>query len=292
MAAATQTILNVAEHDAAALVLSLRADRVAGDSELPCFPQTAIRLQHLLADEDVSLEEIIKVISFDPVITGRVLQLANSAAFNTTGRRIADLKSAVSRLGFDLTRTAAIAHGMQQLARAQGNAEFRAHLEGLWERSAWMAAVAYVVAKNFTRLNRDQAMLAGLLHGVGKLYVLTRAMKFPFAMQDRERFKLITREWQRVSARNVLTNWKIHPDVVSAVSDFEDLNRAAHDDADLTDVLTVSYLLIGYVGRLQSLAPSFDKIKAFARMHLQLDIMDEAMTAAQDEIELIRRSIA
>jgi HD-like signal output (HDOD) protein len=292
MAAATQTILNMAEHDAAALVLSLRADRVAGDSELPCFPQTAIRLQRLLADEDVSLEEIIKVISFDPVITGRVLQLANSAAFNTTGRRIGDLKTAVARLGFDLTRTAAIAHGMQQLVRAQANGEIRAHLEGLWERSAWMAAVAYVVAKNFTKLNRDQAMLGGLLHGVGKLYVLTRAMKFPFAMQDRDRFKAITREWQRASARNVLTAWKIHPDVVSAVSDFEDLNRTAHDEPDQTDVLTVSYLLIGYVGRLQALAPSVDKVKAFARMHLKFDIMEDAMTAAQEEIELIRRSIA
>jgi HD-like signal output (HDOD) protein len=292
VAAAASAIQNIAEHDATALVLSLRADRVAGDSDLPCFPQTAIRLQHLLADEDVDLDSIIKVVSFDPVITGRVLQLANSAAFNTTGRRIGDLKTAIGRLGFDLTRTAAIAHGMQQLANAQANAEIRTHLEGLWERSAWMAAVAYVVAKNFTKLSRDQAMLAGLLHGIGKLYVLTRAMKFPFAMQDRERFKGITREWQRVSARNVLTNWKIHSDVVNAVSDFEDLNRVAHEEPDLTDVLTVSYLLVGYVGRLQALAPSVDKIKAFARMHLNLEIMDEAMTAAQEEIELIRRSIA
>lgn len=292
MIGGTSTIQKMAEHDAAALVQSLRADRVAGDTELPCFPQSAVRLQHLMADPEADLSELIRVISFDPVLTGKVLQLANSAALNTTGRRIGDLKSAISRIGFDLVRSVTIANGMRQLTRAQSNAEIRTQLEGLWERSAWMAAVSYVVAKNFTSLNRDQAMLAGLLHGIGKLYVLTRAVRFPFVMQDRERFRSITREWKHPAARAVLSEWKIQPEVIAAVTDFEDLNRQSSDEADLTDVVTVSYLLIGYVGQLQSLAASFDKIKAFARMRLKLDLVEEAMQAAQEEIELLRRGIA
>jgi HD-like signal output (HDOD) protein len=256
MIGGTSTIQKMAEHDAAALVQSLRADRVAGDTELPCFPQSAVRLQHLMADPEADLSELIKVISFDPVLT------------------------------------VTIANEMRQLTRAQSNAEIRTQLEGLWGRGAWMAAVSYVVAKNFTSLNRDQAMLAGLLHDIGKLYVLTRAVRFPFVMQDRERFRSITREWKHPAARAVLSEWKIQPEVIAAVTDFEDLNRQSSDEADLTDVVTVSYLLIGYVGQLQSLAASFDKIKAFARMRLKLDLVEEAMQAAQEEIELLRRGIA
>ncbi len=287
-----RSVRNIAEHDAQALVQTLRADRVSGDTELPCFPQSAVRLQHLLSDIDVALDDVTKVISFDPVLTGRVLQLANSAALNTSGKRVGDLKSAMNRVGFDMVRSAAIAHGVQLLNKAQANTEVRQRLEELWERSAWTAAVAYAIAKRFTKINRDQAFLAGLLHGVGKLYVLTRVLRHPFAMRDRARFRAITREWQGVFAKNVLTAWKVQQPVVEAVLQFENLNRDSNGEPDLTDVLSVSYLIVGYVDRLQLIAPNLEKIAAFARLGLQLQVIEATMQEAQEEVESLRRGLA
>jgi HD-like signal output (HDOD) protein len=289
--AGSNLIQNMAEHDALALVQSLRADRVAGDADLPCFPQSAVRLQHLLSDTEVALNEVIKVISFDPVLTGRVLQLANSAALNSTGKRIGDIKTAMNRVGFDMARSAAIALGLKMLARAQSNAEIRTHLEGIWERSAWTAAVAYVVAKRFTQVGRDQAFLAGLLHGIGRLYVLTRVLRHPLAMQNRGRFRAISREWQGVCAKSVLTAWKVPAPVLAAVLEYENLNRSGTEEPDLTDVLTVSYMIVGYIGKLQSLAHAIDKIQAFARMHLTLEVVEATLLEAQAEIESLRRGL-
>lgn len=287
----TASLHNLAERDAAALRKALDEHQAAGDTELPCFPQTAVRLQQLLADNEADISHITQVITFDPVLTGRVLQLANSAALNTTGRRIGDLKTAIARIGFDLIRSAVIAHGMQQLVRATDSNEIRSRLEALWDRSALMACTAFVLAKRCEGVNRDHAMLAGLLHGVGKLYVLTRASKHPFVLHDRQRFAAIEREWHGHCAKSILTSWRITSEVIFAIANYENLNREKDSSGDLADVLTVSYLLVGYVGRHEALAPAFDKIKSFARLGLSYESLNATMLEAQDEIEAVHRGL-
>jgi HD-like signal output (HDOD) protein len=74
---------------------------------------------------------------------------------------------------------------MRQLSQAHQVKDIRPHLEALWERSAWTAAVSFVIARKFTRVNRDLAFLGGLMHGVGKLFILTRAAHYPFVLRDR-----------------------------------------------------------------------------------------------------------
>ena len=68
---------------------------------------------------------------------------------------------------------------MSQLRRAEAYKGLEQPLDELWQWSAHVAAVSHVVAKRFTRVNADTALLGGVLHGIGKLYLLTRASKFP-----------------------------------------------------------------------------------------------------------------
>jgi HD-like signal output (HDOD) protein len=268
--------------------VTLRTDRVSGDTEIPCFPRSTVQLQQLLAESDVDVAQVTNVITFDPVLTGRVLQFANSAALNTTGRRINDLKTAVASIGIHTLRSAIIAHGLQQLTRTVDSSDIRARLEKLWDRSAWMAAMSYVLAKRCPALNRDQAMLAGLLHGVGKLYVTTRAARHPFVLQERERYLAIEREWRGPCAKIVLTAWRIGPEIITAIANFENLTRDRTEEAELADVLTVAYLLVGYVGRHEALAPTVGKIKSFSHLNFSAETLDAVMNEAQEEIDSIR----
>jgi HD-like signal output (HDOD) protein len=279
---------NLAERDAQALVLTLRTDRVSGDTDLPCFPNSAVQLQQLLAEPDVDVTQIAKAITFHPVLTGRVLLFANSAALNSTGPRINDLKTAVSRIGADAVRTAVIAHGLHQITRTADNSDVRVRLEKLWDRSAWMAAMSYVLAKRCPAINRNHAMLAGLLHGVGKLYVITRAARHPFVLQDRELYLAIEREWQGPFAKAVLTAWRIGPEIVAAIGNFDNLTRDRSEEAELADVLTVAYLLIGYVGRYEALAPTVGKIKSFSHLNFAYETLGAAVNEAQEEVDSIR----
>ncbi len=97
--------------------------------------------------------------------------------------KITDLKGAVARIGFANVRTASLAYAMQQIRNAPALAPIRQPLNELWEHSVKMAAMAFVAARRWTRVSPDQALLAGLMHGVGKVYILARSAEHPDAVR-------------------------------------------------------------------------------------------------------------
>jgi len=292
MALGTTTIENIVAHDAAALEKDLAGIKPDSQVTLPGVPQIVTRLQQMLSDPNVGIPQLVPIINYEPVLVGRVLQMANSAALNPTRRKVTDIRNAVTRVGFDLLRSAALAYAMRQLSQAHQVKDIRPHLEALWERSAWTAAVSFVIARKFTRVNRDLAFLGGLMHGVGKLFILTRAAHYPFVLRDRTKYGTILRKWHGPFARSILAGWRVNEDVIDAVVQYENLNReVSGDEPDLTDILATSYLVVGHAGRMQDLSMTVEKIASFSRLRLNLMAVEETLEQAKEEIEDLRLSI-
>jgi len=292
MALGTTTIENIVAHDAAALEKDLASIRTDAAVQLPGVPQIVTRLQQMLSDPEIGIPQLVPVINYEPVLVGRVLQMANSAALNPTRRQITDLRTGVTRVGFDLLRSAALAYALRQVSQAHSVKDVRAHLEALWERSAWTAAVSFVIARKFTKVNRDVAFLGGLMHGVGKLFILTRAAHYPFVLRDRTKYSSMLRKWHAQFARGILTGWKLPEEVVSAVVQYENLNReVVGDEPDLTDILATSYLVVGHAGRMQDLSMTVEKIASFSRLRLDIMAVEETLENAKEEIEDLRLAI-
>jgi hypothetical protein len=70
-----------------------------GTVELPAFPQVVIQVQEVLKNPNYSVQMLVRPISADPILANRLLNMANSTAFNATGRVIIDLGVALTRLG-------------------------------------------------------------------------------------------------------------------------------------------------------------------------------------------------
>jgi HD-like signal output (HDOD) protein len=292
MALGTTTIENIVAHDAMALDKDLASIRLDAAVVLPGVPQIVTRLQQLLSDPDVGIPQLVPVINYEPVLVGRVLQMANSAALNPTRRQVTDLRTAITRVGFDLLRSASLAYALRQLSQAHSVKDIRPHLEALWERSAWTAAVSFVIARKFTKVNRDLAFLAGLMHGVGKLFILTRAAHYPFVLRDRTKYGVILRKWHASFAKAILGGWRLNEAVVQAVGQYENLNReVVGDEPDLTDILATSFLVVGHTGRMQDLSMTVEKISAFSRLRLDVMAVEETLETAREEIEDLRLSI-
>ena len=179
----------------------------SGEVELPSFPDVSARVQRALGEEDVPLERVVRIVGGEPVLAGRVMTLANSAAMNPAGSPIGELRSAVTRLGFDNLRSMAIAFAMAQLRRAAEFRDIEKPLTALWQRSVHMAAMCFVVARRAGRVNSDTALLAGLVHGVGKIYILTRASRHPGLFADQQSYESLVRDWHGNVARALLENW-------------------------------------------------------------------------------------
>ena len=67
-------------------------------STFPSMPRAGVKLRALLAEEDVSLDEIEVILRHDPGLSANVLRLANSAFFGVP-RKVSTLKHAVMLLG-------------------------------------------------------------------------------------------------------------------------------------------------------------------------------------------------
>jgi HD-like signal output (HDOD) protein len=211
---------------------------IAGDHiDLPSFPEVALRVRRALADESVTIDHVVRVVSAEPSLVVRLLQLGNSAALNPSGRRLTDLRAAMTRIGFNMARSATIAFAMSQLRRAEAYRGLEKPFNDLWHSSTRVAAVSYVLAKRVAKPHADLALLAGLLHTVGKLYLLTRAGRFPDLLNDAVAYPALVQTWHARIAKAILVNWEMASSVVDAVQGFESADREREGEIDLLDVL-------------------------------------------------------
>src|SRR5882672_7826685 len=132
--------------DAARLAEALTIELAGEKIDLPSYPDIAVRVRTALTNDEVVIEDVVRVISAEPALAARLLQVANSAAFNPNGRRHTDLRAAVARIGFNMARSATIAFAMSQLRRAEAYKGLETPLTELWHHSAHVAAVSHVVA--------------------------------------------------------------------------------------------------------------------------------------------------
>lgn len=277
--------------DVFAFVQALAAELSNGKVELPSFPDIALRVRQVLADEEVSQEKVVRVVGSEPMLAARLLQIANSAAINFSGRAITDLRSAIARLGFNMVRSAAIAFAMSQLKKSESLKGLEQPLDDLWRSTASVAAMSYVVAKRFSRVNPDTAMLAGLLHGIGKLYILTRVTGYPRLLGDPTVYSTIVRDWHAPIAKALLENWDMADEIVAAVSDYEDLERKHVGAPDLTDVLTVSHLLSAFKEHPETLELNMHDVAACRRLTVDTTSYLQLIEESEHEVNALREAL-
>ena len=162
----------------------LAEDLNSKNIKLPSFPDVVINIRTALEDPTCSSERLADVVRTDAVLVARLLMAANSAFHNRAGIEIVDLNLAISRLGFEVVRNTAITLAVEQIFNASQHEDLRESFKNIWSGSLSLASMCFVIARQSDNLNPDNAFLCGLLHEVGKLYILTKAREFPNLMGD------------------------------------------------------------------------------------------------------------
>jgi HD-like signal output (HDOD) protein len=226
-------------------VRTLAAELSSGRLDLPSFPEIAIRIRKVLADSKSSIEQVVRIVGSEPALAARLLRLANSASLNRSGRQVTELRTAISRIGYNMVRSASLSFSMNQMRHDKKLATFRVYLNDLWERSTNVAAYCYVLARTCSRVNPDEALLTGMMHGIGKLYILTRATEQPGLFGDDAQLNEIIDDWHASIGKAILENWEFPEVMAQAVGD-QGSSREEDGPADLADVVAVSLLIASY----------------------------------------------
>ncbi len=272
-------------------VRALAAELSTGHVDLPSFPEVAVRVRRVLADETSNLDKVVRVVGAEPALAARLLRMANSASLNTTGKPITDLRTAINRMGYNMVRSASMSFAMAQIRKTNQLEAAQPYLEGLWERSTLVASIAYVLARRCTKINPDEALLTGILHGIGKLYVLTRVADHPELFHSKSTLEEIIRDWHAQIGRSILEHWGFSEDLVAAVGDQDDPDRDGVAIADLGDVLAVAILMASFDSDPEGLRIAATGLASLQRLGVDHEGMLTLQQESAKEIVALRSAL-
>lgn len=150
-----------------------------GDIVFPSSVAISMKIRRLLNDPDGHLAATTDLVKIEPLLSARVVAMANSVAYRRSDDDITDVGTAVARIGLRNVQTLVNALIVRQLSGAPKEGRARELLDHLWEHTAHVAALARMLAKRVTHVDAETALFAGLVHDAGNFYLLSRATEFP-----------------------------------------------------------------------------------------------------------------
>ena len=209
-----------------------------------CF-DAALRLRKELQNPDLPIPRMVKVVALEPLVATRLIQMAGSVLYSPDGTPARDLQAAIHRLGVELVRTSALAIAMSQLLRAKETAVFGDFAKALWGHSIRTAAATRLLAQTNTRINPDQALLAGLVHDLGAFYMLYRAAQYEELRVRPGTVKHVMLQWHEGIGVSLLSALGLPEDIVNAVTDHDQPRSLPDPLRTLGDLVYVGNLLAG-----------------------------------------------
>ncbi|MCW2313482.1 HDOD domain-containing protein [Rhodoferax antarcticus] len=139
---------------------------------MPSFPNVVQEILATLDDPDTNLNVLVRYINLDPVITARVLAVANTAAMQ--GRRDADISSifaATSLIGLSKVRSITLISSLGAFIQKTAAISLPT---SFWEHSVAISICAQELTQHVAQpVNADAALISGMLHDMGQLWLYT-----------------------------------------------------------------------------------------------------------------------
>ena len=214
-------------------------DLSGNEISFPTFLDVTFQIRGALKNPNLTVDQLSVLVGAEPLMSTKVIRLANSAALNSSGRTISDVKSAITRVGMEAVRTISFAVAMEQLLGSKKMAPFEWISKRLWEHTIHVAAMCRVLARKVAKINADEAMFAGLVHDIGVFYLLSRATNFPELIEDKVELYELLVQWHDNIGHALLSAMKLGEELLGAVLEHE-VERPVVAVKTLADVLFVA----------------------------------------------------
>jgi len=264
--------------------MSKREEILGRVPAIPPLPTSATQMLGLVGNPDTQINDVQRVVEYDPGLVSNLLRLANSAYFGTGGA-INSVREAVVRLGikrvFQIAMTSAVAPLAQQEIRG-----YDLPRNGLLRHSAATALAVEYLPKRLGMRVPDATYTAGLLHDLGKI-VLGTYLEVDSApitlMAYRENLSFELAE-QRVLGTDhaevgaaLLEFWKLPEAVVLAVRWHHAPNAYPNDDRTVVDLVHIGE----HIARICGTSSSTDGmnysvcVESLERMKVSPDVIEQ-----------------
>lgn len=270
------------------LLEKLAEDLSRGDIVFPTSFNITLKVRDLLRDPDVSIERLAQVLQTEPIITAKLLRMANSAALGPSGGApIKDLHGAIMRLGLESVKSAAFALAIEQLSRSKHMSAYTALSNQIWEHCILVAAIARQLARHTRKAKPDEAFFAGLVHDIGAFYLLYYACQDADLSHEPEAMFELMVDWHDGIGHALLDALgQQSDDLLMAVQDHESTDAIEHI-AGLSDILRIAN---GLANRSVSWHVP-DAGLTLAENVINADEIEEILDASQADVGELRASL-
>ena len=275
-----------------AFVKTLGQELSHQEFDIPPFPDIAIKIREAMSDPNVSIDKIARIIVADPVLTTRLVRMANSALLRRGTIEITDVKTALSRIGLELVRNTVVSMALDTTFKAPAGSILHERIDAVRKHSSHVAALAYILARRQPDFEHaEDAMLAGLLHDIGKFYILNRVQDFPDLFDDPQQLDELLAGWHTGVGKAIVESWGFPVSIAEAVDEHESLERNHYTSPDIADVVLVANLIDNIKDLAEDEMPDFASIPACKRLRISYEAIRKILEESAEEISSMESAL-
>lgn len=262
--------------------------------QLPTIPDVAFKIRRAINDHKANNTKIARVVQIDPSITARLIRIANSPLYRGR-RKIESCPEALTRMGLKAAQDIITSFAMKAVFQAKSPV-IRKKMIDLWSHSSYVAAISAVFAHKTPGFDPDKAMLAGLIHDIGVVPILTHADSHPEIINNPRDLAETVRKLRVAIGIQIIRKWDFPQDFEEVIIHAENWYRDNGDEteADYADIVMVSQLH-SFIGKVDiKKMPKIDQLPAYKKLaygQLDADASISILDIAKDEIETIRQML-
>jgi putative nucleotidyltransferase with HDIG domain len=260
---------------------------------MPSLSTTVGKVLEICSRTDASPNELNRVISLDPVLTGQVLKLINSAYYSLVAK-VTSLTRAITMLGMNTVKNMALSTAVIKTASSAKKSKVLPTSK-FWAHSIGVGACAKLlaIAGDVPIMEREEYFVAGLLHDLGKVpfgdeysEVLTIAKKEQASLVQVER-ELMGIDHQEVGLM-IADKWKLNPSIKECIAGHHHIEGVDKSHQRQTAIVALANIYInifdiGYAGDI--FPPEKDIEKLLEVSGMNWDDYSGARVDVEREIE-------
>jgi len=267
----------------------MQSDKLA----LPTIPDVSFKIRRAINDDKANNSKIARVVQTDPSITARLIQISNSPLYRGR-RKIESCPEALTRIGLKASQDIITAFAMKAVFKAKSPL-IRKKMQELWAHSSYVASISAVFAHKTPGFDPDRAMLAGLIHDIGIVPILTYADKHPDILSNPKDLLETIRELRVEIGIQIVKKWDFPSDFEDVITHAENWHRESGNAPDYTDIVMISQLH-SFIGKVDiKKMPKMDELPAYQKLvsgSLDIDQSINILDQAKDEIAHIQNMLS
>ena len=253
----------------------------SGTLQLPSLPEIALRIRKAVEQSDVDIDQISRLMQLDPALSARLMKVANNPVTRGSSP-IRSMRDVVVRIGLKMTRSLVLSFSAAQLFNSK-HPVLKKQMKKFYAHSIEIASICHSLGTRVNSLEADELLLAGLIHDIGVIPVITYIEKTGLEFTDESEIESLINSLRVAVGVMVVKSWDLPKEMLNVVAHAEHWMRDSGCDLCAEDVIIIAQIYDSLRRKQVDHLPDISKVPAFKKIfpdkqdpEFAMEVLDQA----------------